>query len=456
MSTHDSCAQSAAEPSQDSETLDDGAEDAAEEEDEVGPDWHDRNPELRRKYSQVQSEIKLAEMRGDPVRARRLRQKLDRIGTEFWQLNKGLVIASSRRFRRAANSDKEYEGAGSLGFWEAFLRWDPERGVKFSTFSRQYISGRVLRSVRQNEFKDLTQAEFGLRDKVRKEQARLSAALERTPTAEELAAALEAPVSKVEKILGPRDISLEIPVGDGESKLSDMVSSRAEPLAIDESVVDLEMLFEDLSDLEFWVIQERSGTLGDHVQALVEVSDTIGIGREVARRAETRARVRAAAMELRSKLGREPTAAEIAARTGQDENRVLEFISSSWRDLQSRYKRIEADMLNTTGDTAGSVRVNAALDRLGLEVFTSAAKLASEIGGRFVDDEGDPIGATAAAREIWAALESWDPDTQTFPAWVRKCVAQHARRSRNAVTQPQAAPETLWRHVSGSREHSGS
>jgi DNA-directed RNA polymerase sigma subunit (sigma70/sigma32) len=163
--------------------------------------------------------------------------------------------------------------------------------VTFSTFSRQYIAGRVQRAVRQVEFSHLTQHEFNLRKRIRAAQAILSAKLERPPTMEEIAQEAGVPLEKVNKTLSAGTASLDTPIGDGDGTLADVVAKVGTSDA-DRTTVDIEQHLDELSALELWVISARSDIYDGDNQSLVEVSDTIGIGREIARRAETRGKLR--------------------------------------------------------------------------------------------------------------------------------------------------------------------
>lgn len=419
--------------------------DEIETELEATPDWKNRNTSLRREYTVAAKAKADAETSADHDAAQAAERELNRIGNEFYELNKGLVLAAARRFNAGGGSTPDYIGAAALGLWEAFLRWDPERGAAFSTFSRQYIAGRVQRTVRQVEFTHLTQQEFNLRKRIRQAQGELSLALGRTPTHQEIATAAEVPLEKVTKTLSTLTTSLETPIGDGTSTVMDLIADKAAEPGLT-SLDGLDAALDELSNLELWIITARSDMYGGDSQSLVEIADTIGIGREIARRAETRGRLRLAAAQFAHAKGTNPTVEQLAAFTGKPVDHVEEYYSSTYPDLKHRYRRITAAIARAVTVTARSTAA-ARLDRFGEEFLTISESLAAELGLRHLDG-GEPIGTAEAGWSLFEAFLDWDETSGTpFPSHARKhLAAKYGKPARPAegITADPIDAEMTW------------
>jgi RNA polymerase sigma factor (sigma-70 family) len=410
-------------------------------------DWGDRNPELRRRYISAEQQLARASKRSDRRRTRLAKKELEAIGREFVELNRGLIISQARRFNRNVHEDQDNVSAATLGLWEAFKRFDPDRGVAFSTFSRQHISGGLQREVRRNEFQHLSQSEFNLRKQIRLAQSQLAATMGRQPTREELAAKTGIPLDKVEKVLSPALGSLDAVVGDDGFTLGD----RLEAVIHDTDEGDgLEPYLSEVSDLELWVLLQRGGFLGANGISLVEAADGIGIGREVARRAESRARVRVATTVIADRLGRLAKPAEVANLMSTDVEHVVEYASSPWEDLAARYARCRKVRVSAiTYDDQDNAQER--LDRCGEEFMLNASTLIAEAAGRYLDAEGTPIGVDLAAREVWLAFAGWDLRVTTFPMHLRATLTQSYRRARNSRPHDVGSAKDLWSMVSDSK-----
>lgn len=403
--------------------------------------WADRNPELRRRYLAVEAELAAAVAAGDESATAAKKRLIERIASEFVELNRGLVIQQARLFARNTADDDDNVSAAQLGLWEAFLRFDPDRGVAFSTFSRQHISGGVQRNVRRNEFQHLSQNEFNLRKQIRLAQAQLAARLGRQPSIEELATNCALPLDKVEKVLSPSLASLNAVVGEDGFTLGDRLESTL--LDAEEDGVSLESFLDALTDLELWVLLQRGGFLGSSGVSLVETADSIGIGREVARRAETRAKIRLAASALAERLGRLPEKEEIASLMQVETKHVTEYHTVSLEEMHARWLRC-CDAVRVSGSDLARRATQERLDRCGEEFMDLASEMIFDAAGRYVNSENHAIGLTEATRLVWAAFTSWTPGTSTFPAQMREVLSAKHRRTRTVTPQRTLPPDELW------------
>ena len=407
----------------------------------TSPSWADRNPELRRRYIAVEAELDAAVAADDQALVTAKKREIERIAREFVELNRGLVIQQARLFARNTADDDDNVSAAQLGLWEAFLRFDPDRGVAFSTFSRQHISGGVQRNVRRNEFQHLSQNEFNLRKQIRLAQAQLAARLGRQPGIEELASNCGLPLEKVEKVLSPSHASLNAVVGEDGFTLGDRLESTL--LDAEDEGVSLETFLDALTDLELWVLLQRGGFLGSSGVSLVETADGIGIGREVARRAETRARIRLAASALADRLGRLPEKDEIAALMQVDLKHVTEYHTVSLEEMHARWRRC-CDTVRFAGSEPARRIANERLDRCGEEFMELASEMIFDAAGRYMDTNSHAIGLTESTRLVWEAFTTWTPGESTFPAQMRDVLSTKYRRTRTVTPQRTLPPDELW------------
>jgi len=111
--------------------------------------------------------------------------------TTFIEQNIGLVRLIAKRFLgRGIEYDDLYQ-AGCMGLCKATDRFDPERGLAFSTYAVPVILGEMKRLFREGGSVKVSRnlKEAGLR--LKKVSAQLETALGRSPTIKELAEAAE-------------------------------------------------------------------------------------------------------------------------------------------------------------------------------------------------------------------------------------------------------------------------
>ena len=305
--------------------------------------WVDANSNLKKKWNTINTLYKGAVDSNDKKLIIQYHNELDAIGSEFYTLNQGLAYNLAKSF--FINGDErsnDYIQAAALGLWEAFLKWDPDNRASFSTFSRAYIKGRTQRAVRSDEFSHLTQNDFAKRRDVLVAKDLLSKQLGRDPMISEIAKHVKITNELAERIVTGSNISLFTKIGE-DGTLEDLISEKADKnddMSILFDSVDFENIYEELSELELWVLSQRLETLGgDYSRSLLEIGEDIGVGREIARRAETRARIMVATHYLASKLERVPSIDEISKLSGVEKSKIPALAKVSFTDLYARFER---------------------------------------------------------------------------------------------------------------------
>ena len=263
-----------------------------------------RTRELRTQWLALNTEADEATESGLIVQARRARRRRDSVANEFCSENKGLAMAVARSFftQGTRSNHDDYISAGELGLWEAFLKWDPTQST-FGNFSRPYIEGRVRRCVHSMEDEGRSYGDWSAKPVIRAEEARLTDKLGRAPTADEIASAAGVTKDLVDRARMARPVSLDAPVGDGESKLSDLVSAGHDSDDFGDDGFDMGSFAEAIDDpeiinhieaarltpIELMVAIRRHGIDGAETQTLTEIAALLGAGtRETVRRHQKR------------------------------------------------------------------------------------------------------------------------------------------------------------------------
>jgi RNA polymerase sigma factor (sigma-70 family) len=267
--------------------------------------YHERNFELFRlrdrlrdalgDYQKVDVDTLPAAER---VRVRRLESQLSQVIEELVSFNYGLVVKIVRKFssRKSAEDSADFEQAGVVGLMRAIHKYEVERGAKFSSFAHIQILGEVLRSVRFNDFSNMSQVDFDSRLTILKAQELLSTEFPNGASYEQIAEAAGVNVNQVARVLNPpRMQSIHTPVGeDGDSELGDLLPDTA---TSPETEVLVKMAIEQvqryglsvLNERELFVLGRRFGLDGEPRQNLQQLGDMLGLSREAVRQQEMKA-----------------------------------------------------------------------------------------------------------------------------------------------------------------------
>jgi RNA polymerase primary sigma factor len=186
---------------------------------------------------------------------------------------------------------------GNAGLIKAVDRFDWRRGFKFSTFATWWIRQAISRALSdQARTIRLPVHVVETLYKLNKARKKLATILDREPTPEELAAETNLPVQKVQRLLKyvPDTISLETPVGEGESLLKELIPDTSEmtpekTAALANLREQLKKAIQSLSPKERQVISLRYGLENGIMYTLEEIGKIFGITRERVRQIEIKA-----------------------------------------------------------------------------------------------------------------------------------------------------------------------
>jgi RNA polymerase primary sigma factor len=186
---------------------------------------------------------------------------------------------------------------GNAGLIKAVDRFDWRRGFKFSTFATWWIRQAISRALSdQARTIRLPVHVVETLYKLNKARKKLATILDREPTPEELAAETNLSVQKVQRLLKyvPDTISLETPVGEGESLLKELIPDNSDmtpekTAALANLREQLKKAIQSLSPKERQVISLRYGLENGVMYTLEEIGKIFGITRERVRQIEIKA-----------------------------------------------------------------------------------------------------------------------------------------------------------------------
>lgn len=182
--------------------------------------------------------------------------------------NMGLVHLCARRFTGRGVEYEDLVQAGCLGLVKAAGNFEPERGLRFSTYAVPVILGEIRRLFRDGGAVRVSRGlrELGLR--AQRAVNLLTERLGREPTVDEIAEELSEPREKVAMALGAmraplsltggEEEQVEIPVEGGEEQTAERLTLEA----ILEKMEERDRMLIRLRYFQGWTQQKTAGELG--------------------------------------------------------------------------------------------------------------------------------------------------------------------------------------------------
>ena len=211
--------------------------------------------------------------------------------------NLRLVIAMARAYSSSGVPLLDLIQEGNMGLMRAVEKFDYRRGYKLSTYATWWIRQSMTRAIAdQARTIRLPLHVLDLVKKLNRANRTLAQKLGRDPLPSELAAELEIPIERVLELQRTIEdpVSLEGPVGDGESNFADLVedqNARQPEAAVTYSQREQELraALEELGERTRRVLEARFGLNDREPATLEQVGVEIGVTRERVRQIETRA-----------------------------------------------------------------------------------------------------------------------------------------------------------------------
>jgi RNA polymerase primary sigma factor len=209
-----------------------------------------------------------------------------------------LVISVAKRYAGCGLPLLDLVQEGNIGLIHAVDRFDHRFGNKFATYATWWVRQAIGRAVANQGRTVRLPAHVNQQiHRLRQTARRLMQELDRDPTVDELADAMDIPLHKVEQTsrLASLPLSLAMPVGDeGESTLADFIEDE-KALATDDAVESsvlralLWELLQGLPSREARILRLRYGLADGDPFTLSEISKKLGITGERVRQLEAKA-----------------------------------------------------------------------------------------------------------------------------------------------------------------------
>ncbi|MFL6014117.1 MAG: RNA polymerase sigma factor RpoD/SigA [Gaiellaceae bacterium] len=211
--------------------------------------------------------------------------------------NLRLVMSITRHYTRAGVPLLDLIQEGNLGLIRAVEKFDYRMGYKLSTYATWWIRQAVTRALADQG--RTIRLPVHVAEQVRRmmrSRRQLAQKLNRDPSVKELAAESGFPESRIEELLDLVEdpVSLETPVGDGESLYGDLIEDTKSDRPDQETAVNLRQkelarALQSLNPRMQHVLELRFGLSGSDPKTLEEVGEGLGITRERVRQLEARA-----------------------------------------------------------------------------------------------------------------------------------------------------------------------
>ena len=188
---------------------------------------------------------------------------------------------------------------GNIGLMRAVGKFDYRRGYKFSTYSTWWIRQAIIRAIQlQARTIRIPVHMLDTISRVRRTSQELVRGKGGVPNNEEIAEKMELPLNQVKKVVEvarrPQPLSLDAPVGGGETQLLDLIADKHAP-SPEEAFVQRNMaegirrVLATLSSREERILRQRFGIGESRPHTLQEVGEEFRLTRERVRQIEKKA-----------------------------------------------------------------------------------------------------------------------------------------------------------------------
>ena len=259
---------------------------------EPGLPWEQLSADERsplRSYLDQIGKTPLLTLEQETALARRVLKGDEAARQHMIQANLRLVVRIAKDYDDFGLPLLDLISEGNFGLIKAIERFDPDKGGKLSTYAAWWIKQAIKRALASNG--KTIRLPVHMVDRIgqmRRVTNRLAAELGREPHNDEIAAAMDIPVSKVVhmKSVANRAASLDQPVGEeGDATLGDLVKDESErtpfeSLRTKSDLTEIAELLAQLDPREADIMVLRFGLNGESPLTLEEVGVHFKLTRE--------------------------------------------------------------------------------------------------------------------------------------------------------------------------------
>jgi RNA polymerase primary sigma factor len=251
-------------------------------------------------YLQEIGQVKLLTPKEEIALAKRIRKGDEEARQHMIKANLRLVVKIAHEYDGLGLPLLDLINEGNIGLMKGVERFDPRKGAKLSTYASWWIKQSIKRAL-ANQSKTI-RLPVHVVDKVahiRRAELKLREALDRDPTDEELALAVELTPRRVREYreAARAPVSLEAPLGtDGEDsdRVSEVVADTRAAAPFDALMKEsdaalLKEVLATLGEREQTILAMRFGLHDDTPRTLEEIGEHFGITRERIRQIQNEA-----------------------------------------------------------------------------------------------------------------------------------------------------------------------
>ncbi len=230
--------------------------------------------------------------------ARRIKAGDENALNKLVTTNLRFVVSVAKQYQNQGIGLQDLINEGNLGLIKAAQRFDETRGFKFISYAVWWIRQAILQAIAdQSRIVRLPLNQVGVINKIKKETSRLEQTLNRLPTTEEIAEAIDMPVYKVAEIMKMNNHpqSIDSPIAPNEeTRFVDVfvhdADEKTDTNLMHESLsTEISDLLKTLPENECEVLKLFFGIGTSHEYTLDEIGDELGLSRERVRQIKERA-----------------------------------------------------------------------------------------------------------------------------------------------------------------------
>ncbi len=230
--------------------------------------------------------------------AKRIKSGDQRALDKLCRANLRFVVSVAKQYQNQGLSLPDLINEGNVGLIKAAQRFDETRGFKFISYAVWWIRQSILQALaEQSRIVRLPLNQVGALNKIKKESSRLEQKFERTPSAEEIAEAMDVPEAKIDAALkiSTKYVSMDAPlIEDEDTKFIDVFLDE-ESAVTDEALIreslaqEIQRSLSTLSEKEREVINLFYGLEQPHSLTLDEIGAKFDLTRERVRQIKEKA-----------------------------------------------------------------------------------------------------------------------------------------------------------------------